>query len=81
MGIAGGPEKCEYVVKELGFPLTRSQLIGTALITVLREMANPAKAIGKLRRRLSQRREDTKPDAVIDSPDVILTNWVPPRKL
>jgi len=68
-------------LKELGFTLTRSQLIGTALITALREMANPAKAVGKLRRRLAQRGEDTKPAAVIDSPDVILTNWVPPRKL
>ncbi len=54
-------------LRDLGFPLTRSQLIGTALITILREMANPARAVDKLRRRLSQRGEDHKRDAVIDS--------------
>jgi glycosyltransferase involved in cell wall biosynthesis len=39
-------------LNELGFPLTRMQLIKAAATTALQEMANPVQAAGKLLRRL-----------------------------
>jgi glycosyltransferase involved in cell wall biosynthesis len=39
-------------LRELAFPLTRVQLLRAVAVAALREMANPAQAIAKLRRRL-----------------------------
>jgi glycosyltransferase involved in cell wall biosynthesis len=52
---SGGKEYWEYHegrLKELGFPVTRLQLISSAVVAILDEMVNPGRAIGKVWRRL-----------------------------
>jgi glycosyltransferase involved in cell wall biosynthesis len=45
----------ERRLNELGFPLTRIQLLKAAAVTALQEMISPAQAVAKVRRRLSLR--------------------------
>lgn len=54
----------ENRLRELGFPLRRSALLKTAMVTFLRKILNPEQAIRKLRARLSP----NEPDSAVQRP-------------
>ena len=65
---SGGKEYWEYHksrLAELGFPVTRFQLIRSAITAVLGEMVNPGKAIGKMWRRLFPKSTEIKTSASV----------------
>lgn len=65
---SGGKEYWEYHKRrlaELGFPVTRFQLVQSAVTAVLDEIVNPGRAIGKMWRRLFPKSTEIKTSASV----------------